>query len=81
MGSTAAVVFFLFAIFIIGTLLDWLLIMVENGSWFTLVNIAGHAFVSTAIVAAFFIFYRDRYTATFVAETAPAVRSEPEQKM
>lgn len=53
-------------IFLIGTLLDWLLILVENGTWLALLNILGHAFISTALVAAMFIFYRDRYIALFV---------------
>lgn len=61
----STVIFLLFTIFLIGTLLDWLLVLVENGSWFTVVNIVGHAFVSTALVAALFIFYRDRYTRMF----------------
>lgn len=43
------------------TLLDWVLLLAETGTWLTLVNIAGHAFVSTAFLAALFIFYRDRY--------------------
>ncbi len=52
-------------VFLIGTLLDWLLILVENGTWLALLNIVGHAFISTALVAALFIFYRDRYKALF----------------
>lgn len=51
----------LLTVFSIGAILDWLLFSVENGSWLTLANILGHAFVSTALVAAMFIFYRDRY--------------------
>ena len=46
---------------VISRALDWLLLLAEDGSWFTLVSILGHAFVSTALVAATFIFYRDRY--------------------
>lgn len=46
---------------IIGRVVDWLLLLAEDGSWFTAVSILGHAYVSTALVAATFIFYRDRY--------------------
>jgi len=60
-----SVVYLLFAVLLIGTLLDGLLFAVENGTWLTLVNILGHAFVSTALVAAIFIFYRDRYAVMF----------------
>jgi hypothetical protein len=60
-----SVLYLLIAIFFIGVILDWLLFAVENGTWLTLINIAGHAFVSTALVAAVFIFYRDRYKLMF----------------
>jgi hypothetical protein len=32
----------------------------ESGSWFTLVSIFGHAFISTSLIVATFIFFRDR---------------------
>lgn len=48
-----------------GTLLDSILLLAETGTWLTIINILGHAFVSTALVTALFIFYRDRYSATF----------------
>jgi hypothetical protein len=41
-----------------GTNLLWRL--ADDGSWLTLVSIAGHAFVNTALVTAIFIYYRDR---------------------
>jgi hypothetical protein len=43
-----------------GTNLLWRI--ADDGSWITLVSIAGHAFISTALVAAIFVFYRDRWT-------------------
>lgn len=55
----------LLAIVVISTLLDWLLVLADTGGWLTLANIFGHAFVSTALVAALFIFYRDRYALAF----------------
>lgn len=60
-ANLPSILLLLLAVFFVGAILDWLLFSVENGSWFTLVNILGHAFVSTALVAAIFIFYRDRY--------------------
>lgn len=51
-----------------GTNLLWRL--ADDGSWLTLVSIAGHAFVNTALVTALFIYYRDRsndqYSGSFV---------------
>jgi hypothetical protein len=64
-ANLPSVIYLLFSVFLIGALLDWLLFAVENGTWLSLVNIVGHAFVSTALIAALFIFYRDRYTAMF----------------
>lgn len=51
----------LFAIIMLGLFLDWALLAVDNGGWLTAINIAGHAFVSTALAAALFIYYHDRY--------------------
>lgn len=41
-----------------GTNLLWH--MADVGNWLTLLSIAGHGFVSTALVSSIFIFYRDR---------------------
>ena len=57
------------SIILAGAILDWLLLLVENGAWFSLINIIGHAFVSTALIAALFVFYRDRYQALFEKNT------------
>jgi hypothetical protein len=65
-----SVLLLLLTVLLTGTLLDWLLFAVENGTWLTLANIFGHAFVSTALIAAVFIYYRDRYTALFDPEAA-----------
>jgi len=51
----------LISIILINRVLDWLLVMAENGSWFTIVSILGHAFISTSLVTATFIFYQDRH--------------------
>lgn len=42
------------------SLLQQVLRWADDGSWLTLGTIAGHAFVSTALIAATFLFYRDR---------------------
>ena len=36
--------------------------LADDGSWLTVVSIVGHAFVSTALAAAIFVYYRDRWT-------------------
>jgi hypothetical protein len=56
---------FLILILLIGQALDWALLMADNGSWLTWASIWSHAFVSTSLLAATFIFYRDRHAALF----------------
>lgn len=51
----------LLVVVLVRQLLSWLLLSADDGSWLTLVSILGHAFVSTALIAAMIIFYRDRY--------------------
>jgi hypothetical protein len=70
-----SVIYLFFTVMLVGALLDWLLFAVENGTWLTMVNILGHAFVSTALVAAVFIFYRDRYTVMFDPDAVHEIRS------
>ena len=49
----------LLIIVVANSTLDSLWLAADNGTWFTLVSIAGHAFVATSLVLATFIFYRD----------------------
>lgn len=63
----SAVTLLLFVI-LIGRSVDWLLLLADDGSWLTWAGIWGHAFVSTALLAATFIFYRDRYDSLFGAK-------------
>ncbi|MEZ4646202.1 MAG: hypothetical protein R3E31_26355 [Chloroflexota bacterium] len=51
------------AVVIIGGVLDQFLVLMEDGSWITFISILAHAFISTALIAATFIYYRDRVTA------------------
>jgi hypothetical protein len=52
------------SLFLVVVLIGWgmslLWHLADTGNWLTLISLAGHAFVSTALVAAIFIFYRDR---------------------
>jgi hypothetical protein len=50
---------FLLIFLIINQGLNFLWTTPSQGSWLMLVGIAGHAFVSTALLAASFIYYRD----------------------
>jgi hypothetical protein len=52
----------LLSILLIGRGVAWVLLTADDGSWLTLGSIFGHAFISTALLAATFIFYRDRHT-------------------
>ncbi|MCB8983286.1 MAG: hypothetical protein H6659_05665 [Ardenticatenaceae bacterium] len=62
----------LLAVFIIRNLLASILLLADDGSWLTLASILGYAFVTTSLVTATFIFYRDRYLALFVQGPHPA---------
>ncbi len=48
-------------IYLIGAGLDYLWNLPAPDSWMLLLGIGGHAFVSTGLVAATFVFYKDRY--------------------
>jgi hypothetical protein len=50
---------FVFIIFILTTGLNFLWGVPSSNSWMTLIGIAGHAFISTALLAASFVYYRD----------------------
>jgi len=50
---------FVFIIFILTTGLNFLWSIPSSDSWMTLIGIAGHAFISTALLAASFVYYRD----------------------
>lgn len=53
---------FVLAVFIISQGLNYLWAVPAENSWMRLVGIAGHAFVTTALLAASFIYYRDLNT-------------------
>jgi hypothetical protein len=70
-----SLIYLLFSVLITGAILDWILLAVENGTWLSMINIIGHAFVSTALVAAVFIYYRDRYELMFDSNSSHEIQS------
>jgi len=50
---------FIFSSFILTTGLNYLWSVPKSNSWMTLVGISGHAFITTALLAASFVYYRD----------------------
>ncbi len=60
----------LMLLFLIRSLTNSLWLSADDGSWLTLVSMAGHAFVATALTASLFIFYRDRAVLTVAPQSA-----------
>ncbi len=50
---------FVLSVFLLSRGLDYLWMAPSNDSWLMLVGIAGHAFISTTLLAASFVYYRD----------------------
>lgn len=50
---------FVLSIFILSTGLNYLWSVPSSDSWMMLIGIAGHAFITTALLAASFVYYRD----------------------
>lgn len=50
---------FVFCVFLLTRGLDYLWNVPGNDSWMALVGIAGHAFITTALLSASFVYYRD----------------------
>lgn len=50
---------FVFSVFLLARGLSYLWSVPKNDSWMTLVGISGHAFITTALLAASFVYYRD----------------------
>lgn len=70
--------FFLLLVIVIGlSIARRLWIATATDSWLTLVSIFGHAFISTALIVATFIFYRDRepYLTRHLAQRAATRQS------
>ena len=67
-GYLTSTLSLLLVVVLLGSLVDWLLILADDGSWLTLSSILGHAFISTALLAATFLFFRDRYQRLFAEQ-------------
>lgn len=50
---------FVFSVFILSTGLNYLWSVPSSDSWMLAIGIAGHAFITTALLAASFVYYRD----------------------
>jgi hypothetical protein len=50
---------FVFSVFILSTGLNYLWSVPKSDSWMLVIGIAGHAFITTALLAASFVYYRD----------------------
>ena len=50
---------FVLSVFLLSRGLSYLWRVPENDSWLVLVGIAGHGFISTALLAASFVYYRN----------------------
>lgn len=64
-SQLSTVLSLLLTIWLINLAVDSLLLWAEDGTWFTLIAIIGHAFISTSTLMATFIFYQDRYTTLY----------------
>lgn len=69
-GNLAVVLTMLLLTLLLGMVVDWLLILADNGTWLTVFNIVIHAFVNTALIAAFFLIYRNRAALLYAGETS-----------
>jgi hypothetical protein len=50
---------FVFSVFLLSTGLNYLWSVPDSDSWMLMIGIAGHAFITTALLAASFVYYRD----------------------
>ena len=66
----------LFVVTLARQLLATILLTADSGTWVTGINLLAHAYISTALIVALFIFYRDRYAAFL--QTAPATQVGPQ---
>lgn len=65
----------LFVVMLARRLLSYILLTADSGTWVTAVNLLAHAYISTALTVALFIFYRDRYLA-FLQRPQPPIVAE-----
>lgn len=56
-----ATVFLVFLVFTLSWALNWVWGLADPGSWLALIAIGGNTFISTGLIAATFVFFKDRY--------------------
>lgn len=72
---------FIISVIILSQGMNYLWSVPSNDSWMTLVGIAGHAFITTAVLAASFVYYRDMNVwLQTVFEQWQKTRSAPTQR-
>jgi len=71
----------LFVVVLIRRLLETLLLSADSGTWVTGINLLAHAYISTALIAALFIFYRDRYTAYLQKRQTESIPDQVKQQL
>ena len=70
------VTFLLLLIFVISRGLNYVWTLPEFNSWSAAIGLAGHAFVSTALTAALFIFYQERLNFLEVLQQIRAAKAQ-----
>lgn len=66
----------LFVVMLARRLLSTILLTADSGTWITAINLLAHAYISTALIVALFIFYRDRYLAFLQRPQPPTVAAK-----
>jgi len=66
----------LFVVMLLRRLLSYILLTADSGTWITAINLLAHAYISTALTVALFIFYRDRYLAYLQRPQPPTVADQ-----
>lgn len=67
----------LLVVFAGAQVMNWLMLAADNGTWLTLASLPAHAYISTALTAALFLFYRDRYAVLPAADRPSRPEVEP----
>jgi hypothetical protein len=67
----------LFLVTLSRRLLSLVLMSADTGTWVTAINLLAHAYISTALLVATFLFYRDRYAALNQPTVTPPATEQP----
>jgi hypothetical protein len=69
----------LFLVVLARRMLSLILLTADSGTWVTGINLLAHAYISTALIVATFVFYRDRYAAFLQGAQLPTVTEQVKQ--